>query len=246
MTAGTADDRRVECPFCLAIVEAFLPFGLDEPVLRRHHVVGGGLRPNAMCPTEGCWSLDRERLVFLFLKHRTTVLTRAVSILHVAPERALGRVLRARPHYTAADLIPAPGVEAMDITDIRYPDAAFDVVICNHVLEHVVDDGRAMREIGRVLRPSGFAILQVPIASTLATTFEAPEVVDPRDRARTFGQCDHVRLYGADYVTRLVAAGFAVEVHNARDVFGDAFCARHALCAAENVHLARPATAASA
>lgn len=237
------DRRRVECPFCFASAELFLPFGLDEPVLRRYRVVGGGRRPNAMCPTQECWSLDRERLVYLFLKHQTNVLASAARVLHVAPERGLAQSLRGRAGYVAGDLVPWSGVEAMDITNIQYPDGAFDVVICNHVLEHVVDDHRAMREIRRVLHHSGFAILQVPIATALKTTLEAPDIVDPGDRARTFGQCDHVRLYGADYAVRLADAGFAVEVANARETLGDAMCEQYALCKEENLHLARPAAA---
>ncbi len=96
----------------------------------------------------------------------------------------------------------------MDVTNIQFPDASFDVILCNHVLEHVGDDRRAMRELYRVLRPGGWAILQVPMDLSRESTFEDPSVTDPRERTRLFGQWDHVRLYGRDYALRLRAAGF--------------------------------------
>lgn len=227
----------MECPFCGGRSDAFLSFGLDEPVLQERQVVGGGRRPHAMCPVASCASLDRERLVYLFLLHRTDVLTRDARVLHVAPEGPLSDVLSRRPCYVAADLVPSAGIIEMDITDIHFPDGSFDVIVCNHVLEHVPDDRRAMRELHRILRPPGLAILQVPIATTLAVTLEAPEVTEPRERARLFGQADHVRLYGADYPARLRAEGFVVDVRNARAEFGDALCTRYALCPDENIHV---------
>jgi SAM-dependent methyltransferase len=104
----------------------------------------------------------------------------------------------------------------MDITDIRFPDASFDVVYCSHVLEHVDDDRAAMRELRRVLRPDGWAILLVPI--TAAVTYEDPTIVEPAARVAAFGQEDHVRRYGPDYVDRLREAGFDVAVHRVADL----------------------------
>jgi SAM-dependent methyltransferase len=100
----------------------------------------------------------------------------------------------------------------MDVTRIEFPDAQFDLVICNHVLEHVPDDSLAMREICRVLKPDGRAILQVPISQRLTTTLEDPSITDPHDRERVFGQWDHVRVYGPDYTERLCHAGFSVDI----------------------------------
>ena len=104
----------------------------------------------------------------------------------------------------------------MDITDIQYPDESFDVIYCSHVLEHVVDDRKAMSEFRRVLKSDGWAILLVPI--TVETTYEDPSIVDPAERLKHFGQDDHVRRYGKDYVERLRAAGFKVSVSNASDL----------------------------
>lgn len=104
----------------------------------------------------------------------------------------------------------------VDVTDIEQPDAAFDLVWCSHVLEHVEEDRRAMREFRRVLARGGRAVIGVPI--TVETTFEDPAVVDPADRLRLFGQEDHVRRYGMDVVERLAEAGFRVEVVRPSDL----------------------------
>ena len=99
----------------------------------------------------------------------------------------------------------------MDVTDIHYPENSFDVIICNHVLEHIPDDRKAMNELFRVLKPGGQAILQVPISLTLEKTFEDSTIITPEEREKVFGQKDHVRIYGSDYIKRLKAAGFKVK-----------------------------------
>lgn len=228
-----------ECPFCGGRYEAFLPYGADVPVLRQYQVVGGGPRANVVCQSPECSSLDRERLVFLFLKYRTELLSDRARVLHVAPEPNLAQRLWQRPVYAAIDLQADAGVMPMDLTDLGFRDASFDVVICNHVLEHIADDRAALNEIHRVLRPTGWAILQVPISLCAQTTFEDDSVTDPIDRERVFGQGDHVRIYGQDYPDRLESAGYSVEVRNAAIEFGEAFCERHGLCQQENVYLCR-------
>jgi len=110
----------------------------------------------------------------------------------------------------------AKGVmEKMDITDIQHPNGNFDIIYCSHVLEHVPDDRKAMSEFYRVLRPSGWAVLNVPI--TADTTYEDPSITDPDERERLFGQHDHVRRYGPDYKDRLEDAGFHVSVYSAEE-----------------------------
>ena len=133
-------------------------------------------------------------------------------MLHVAPETMFRKILKKNvgAGYLTADL-NGKGVDiAMDITDIQYPDNTFDIIYCSHVLEHVPDDRRAMREFRRVLKPDGWAVILVPI--TADKTHEDPSLTDSAERLRRFGQEDHVREYGPDYVDRLREAGFRVEV----------------------------------
>lgn len=118
----------------------------------------------------------------------------------------------------------------MDITQIDFPDNSFDVIYCSHVLEHVVDDRQAMQEFYRVLRPGGWAVLLVPI--TADQTFEDPAIVSPQDRLQMFGQADHVRRYGPDFVDRLKDAGFEVRVIRVSDLYGRVDAMRMGLTAA--------------
>ena len=99
----------------------------------------------------------------------------------------------------------------MDITDIQYDDDSFDAIVCCHVLEHVLDDRKAISEFYRTLKPGGWAILQVPVSLSLYTTLEDPTVTTREGRERVFGQANHVRLYGKNYKNRLEEAGFSVE-----------------------------------
>ena len=202
---------RYECPLCGAHLRTLWPRGLNHPVLTQYDIIGGGYREQASCPV--CGSTERERLVWLYISHRTDLIHRPARLLHVAPEPQLGAVLRRLPHldYLSADLYEEDVMVKMDITDIDYPDASFDAIICNHVLEHIPEDVRAMRELFRVLAPGGWAILQVPLSEKIQTSVEDPAIVTPEDRARVFGQEDHVRIYAkADYLSRLQAAGFQV------------------------------------
>ncbi len=138
-------------------------------------------------------------------------------MLHVAPERWFESRLRKRlgANYITADLSNPRATVKMDITDIKYQDESFGVIYCSHVLEHVGDDRRAMREFHRVLKPNGWAILLVPI--TAEETFENPSIVEPKERLKTFGHEGHVRRYGSDYTDRLRDAGFKVEVTRVDD-----------------------------
>ncbi|HEX5438955.1 MAG TPA: class I SAM-dependent methyltransferase [Gemmatimonadaceae bacterium] len=145
----------------------------------------------------------------------------SARMLHIAPEACLEPRLKKLlgTNYLTADLSNPRAMVQMDITDIRYPDQSFDIIFCNHVLEHVPDDRKAMREMHRVLSDTGCAILLVPI--TVDETFEDPSVTDPAERLRLFGQHDHVRRYGPDYVDRLRSAGFTVHVVTAMDLVSE-------------------------
>jgi predicted SAM-dependent methyltransferase len=135
-----------------------------------------------------------------------------MKLLHVAPELELESILRSNSaiDYLTADMCSNNVMEQMDLRDIQYSDCTFDAIICNHVLEHIDDDAKAISELHRVLKQAGWGILQVPISRTLAKTYEDFSIVDAKERKAAFGQADHVRIYGKDYQDRLVQAGFVV------------------------------------
>jgi hypothetical protein len=214
------------CPVCNKRSRRFLRF--------KHHP-----NPEAMCVH--CQSLERHRFLWLYLQTHTDLFDgRPKRVLHVAPERCLQEQLRERlgPGYLTADLLDERVMVKMDITAIQYPAATFDVIYCSHVLEHVPNDRRAMREFRRVLKPDGWAVLLVPV--TAERTFEDPSVVDPRQRLRLFGQEDHVRRYGPDYVDRLEEAGFDVAEINVPDLFSDDEARRMGIArCAGSIHVCR-------
>lgn len=174
-------------------------------------------RPDAQCPR--CGALERHRLLWHFINSKTELRDNSQKrMLHIAAEPCIEKQLRCYlgDNYITADLNNARAMVRMDITNINYPDEYFDIVFCNHVLEHVNDDRKAMRELRRVLKSDDFAILLVPI--TAEVTFEDPTVTDPAERMRLFGQDDHVRRYGPDYVDRLRESGFVVRTIRAEDL----------------------------
>lgn len=192
------------CPVCEGASARFMPFGVVP-------------RDEARCLH--CGSFERHRFVWLYFQQHTDLFDgRPKKMLHVAPEPCFEPIFRKRlgKSYLSGDLYNPRAMVKMDITDIQYPDHAFDVVYCSHVLEHVTEDRKAMREFYRVLAPSGWAILNVPIK--VETTFEDDSITDPKDRLRVFGQEDHVRYYGNDYVDRLREAGFKVKITKVEDL----------------------------
>jgi predicted SAM-dependent methyltransferase len=207
--------KQFYCPVCNSNTNIQFTLGLDFPVLKEKKIVGAGKR-DVLCPV--CNSSDRVRLIYLFLKHRTQLFTKPHRLLHIAPEPSLQRVFETRKNirYLTADLNPAEVMEAMDITRINYPDNTFDAILCNHVLEHIQDDIGAMKELLRVLKPEGWAILQVPFSAILENTFEDVSVTAEMEREKVFGQKDHVRIYGKDYSDRLSSAGFTVQIFDWR------------------------------
>lgn len=171
----------------------------------------GEQRPNALAP--GSLSLERHRLIWLYLKNETNFFTAAKKMLHIAPEQCFLDRFRKLQHidYTTADLLsPLADVKA-DVCDLPFQDNSFDVVFCNHVLEHVLDDAKAMSELYRVLKPGGLGIFQIPQEIERATTYEDFSITSPEERSKHFGQYDHVRVYGMDYFDKLRAVGFKVD-----------------------------------
>ena len=160
-------------------------------------------------------------------------------MLHVAPEPKLARLLHDMGNidYVSGDLDPAKAMVRLDATDIQFPDESFNVVYCSHVLEHVPEDRKAMSELYRVLKPGCWGILDVPIKRE--TTFEDPSVTTPEERLGVFGQSDHVRIYGEDYVDRLKDAGFDVTVERFADEIGEENRTYYGLPKNENIYLCR-------
>lgn len=210
--------KKSECPICHAHFDEYLQTGTSAKVWEQYGGVGAGVR-KAICPV--CHSSDRERLVYLFFRdyYFTGNKNKHVKFLHIAPESNLSKYLMTHPNveYMAGDKrcegysYPeyVRDVDIMDLHDIF--DNTYDVVVCNHVLEHVPDDIVAMKELRRVLKHDGFAVLQVPYALKLEKTFE-DNILTEAARFDAYGQADHVRLYGMDYHERLKIAGFNVEV----------------------------------
>jgi SAM-dependent methyltransferase len=202
------------CPYCGKSYRKFLHQGVRAEVFKKYAISGAGPMKNVRCPH--CRSNHRMRLLYLFFELRTDIFERDVRILHIAPKKDLARFLRTHNNidHICGALFPERWADfdavKVDITDIPFPDADFDVLICNHVLEHVPGDETAMAEIFRVIKPGGFAVLQVPLALDLEKTLEDPTIVDEKDRKREYGQKDHVRLYGMDYFDKLTKAGFRV------------------------------------
>ena len=170
----------------------------------------GKQRKNALSPST--LSLERHRLMWLYLKEETDFFTAKKKVLHMAPEQCfINRFKKLKNlDYTTADLYsPIVDVKA-DILNLPFEDNSFDIVICNHVLEHIIDDKKAMQELYRVLKPNGMGIFQIPQDLSLETTYEDFSITSEEERTKHFGQYDHVRVYGKDYFNRLREVGFTV------------------------------------
>ncbi|NAY92461.1 methyltransferase domain-containing protein [Muricauda sp. JGD-17] len=177
----------------------FLPYGYENP------------RENVLSPST--LSLERHRLLWLYLKNETDFFTNELKVLHFAPEQAFYERFKKlkKIDYTTTDLnSPLADVKA-DICNLPFENNEFDVILCNHVLEHIPNDIQAIRELHRVMKPGGWGIFQIPQDLSRAKTFEDDSITDKRERARIFGQYDHVRIYGRDYFDKLRSVGFTVE-----------------------------------
>jgi predicted SAM-dependent methyltransferase len=177
----------------------FLSYGYE---VQRHNV----LSPSTL-------SLERHRLLWLYLKSETDFFKTHKKVLHFAPEQAFYSRFRQMKNldYTTTDLnSPLADVKA-DICNLPFEDNTYDIIFCNHVLEHIPDDTKAMQELYRVLKKGGMGIFQIPQELSRATTFEDDSITDKKERAKIFGQYDHVRIYGKDYFDKLRSVGFKVD-----------------------------------
>lgn len=187
------------CPICQKKSDKFLSFGLN-------------LREDAMCPF--CNSLERDRLAYLYLSKETSFFTKEKqNMLHVAPEKILAQVFQSTigNGYMSVDIEKNRAMVEMDITEIKFANNKFDAIYCSHVLEHIVEDEKAMKELCRVLKDDGWAILNVPIM-TEGKTFEDYTIIEADERMKIYGDPLHVRNYGNDYKDRLTQNGFNVSI----------------------------------
>ena len=191
--------HTVQCPVCRHSYRKFLPYGYVRP------------RENALCPH--CLSLERHRLLWLYLKNETDFFHTRYRVLHIAPEQCFIRHFKKLQgnDYVTADLESPWAKIKMDVQHIPFGENTFDVIFCNHLLEHVADDRLAMREMFRVLRPGGWGIMLSPVTMGKKETFEDPSITTPQGRFEAYGQSDHLREYGEDYAGRLAEAGFRVQ-----------------------------------
>ena len=191
--------KKYEDPIDGKTFRKFLPYGYGSP------------RANVLSPST--LSLERHRLLWLYLTRETDFFSKPLKVLHVAPEQAFYKRFKNQKNltYITTDLYsPLADVKA-DLCALPFKDDSFDVIFCNHVLEHIPDDAQAMRELYRVMKKGGWGIFQVPQDINRAHTFEDDTITDPAERTRIFGQYDHVRVYGLDYFDRLRQVGFEVE-----------------------------------
>lgn len=190
--------NNVECNVCTKKYRKFLSYGAKQ-------------RPNVLCPN--CLSLERHRLMWMYLNQNTDFFTTPKKVLHIAPEQCFLKRFKSMKNldYTTADIVSPIADVKMDLHQAPFPDNSFDVIFCNHVLEHVEDDKQCMRELYRMLKPGGFGIFQVPVDYNRETTYEDKSITSPEEREKHFWQKDHVRLYAKDYHKQLESVGFKVE-----------------------------------
>lgn len=198
---------KVECPVCEKSFRKFLSYGSNV-----------ASRDNVLCPYD--LTLERHRLMWLYLKLKSDFFTKPnIKVMHIAPEQCFHKRFKNRKNldYTTGDLLSPIADLHFDLHDIPLPDNQYEVIFCNHVMEHVEDDLRCMQELYRIMKPGGWGIMQVPIDSNRDTTYEDKSITSPEEREKHFWQYDHLRLYGTNYPKRLEEAGFKVEAIDFKD-----------------------------
>lgn len=221
--------NNVECPVCEKKFRKFLSYGSNV-----------AHRDNVLCPYD--LTLERHRLMWLYLKRESNFFTAPkLSLLHIAPEQCFHQRFKQQQNldYLTGDLVSPIADMHFDLHQVPLEDNRFDVVFCNHVMEHVDDALQCMKELYRVMKPGGWAIMQVPQDMTRDVTYEDPGIVSPEDREKHYWQKDHVRLFGMDYPQWLEKAGFHVEIAFANNPIPAEEVERFRLSPTEILYIAR-------
>ncbi|MEJ6616990.1 MAG: methyltransferase domain-containing protein [Crocinitomicaceae bacterium] len=218
---------KVECPVCEKSFSKFLSYGSDV-----------AHRENVLCPFD--LTLERHRLMWLYLKDHSNFFTAAkLDVLHIAPEQCFHKKFKkqANLNYLTGDLVSPIADMHFDLHQIPLEDNRFDVVFCNHVLEHVEDAHQCMRELYRVMKLGSFGIMQVPQDYSRETTYEDDSITSPEEREKHFWQKDHVRLFGNDYPDWLRKAGFEVETFDVNKSYPAEIVSRYRLIPEEMIYI---------
>ena len=193
--------NKVECPVCKKSFRKFLSYGSNV-----------AHRENVLCPYD--LTLERHRLMWLYLQNKSDFFTKPnLKVMHIAPEQCFHKLFKNQKNldYTTGDLVSPIADLHFDLHQIPLEDNQYEIIFCNHVMEHVTDDLKCMQELHRIMKPGGWGIFQVPIDTNRTSTYEDWSITTPEEREKHFWQYDHVRLYGTNYPNRLEEAGFTVE-----------------------------------
>ena len=218
--------QRYEDPITGLTYRKFLPYGYG----------GRAKRKNVLCP--GSLSLERHRLLWLYLKQRTNFFTAPHKMLHIAPEQCFYKLFKAQKNldYTTGDYNSPIADIHFDLHQAPFSDNTYDVIFCNHVLEHVEDADQCMRELYRIMKPGGWGIFQVPLDTAREKTYEDKSITSPEQRELHFWQKDHLRLFGLDYKDKLAAAGFKVKADDFVNTLTPELVDRYRLPAGEIIY----------
>ena len=220
--------NNVTCPVCGRSFRKFLSYGSDL----KH-------RENVLCPYD--LTLERHRLMWLYLKNETDFFTANHKLLHIAPEQCFHKTFKKMQNidYLTGDIESPIADMHFDLHEIPLEDNQFDIVFCNHVLEHVEDAHQCMTELHRVMKPGGWGIFQVPQDMTREETYEDPTITSPEEREKHFWQKDHVRLFGKDYPKWLEKAGFEITEYHPKEKFSKEEIEQYRLMENEVLYVAR-------
>ena len=214
--------KKFTCPICNYQASSFLAYGTDNEAIKKYKIIPMGYRKNVLCPK--CYSKDRERLIYLFIKTllNNKLLNYNSKIIHFAPEIAIEKNFFRKNfnNYLTADIASDKVDFNLDLQNFNFTQSNFDLVICNHVLEHIEDDVKALENIFNLLKPGGFAILQVPFSNLIIKDFSLANLNSKKDRLKYYGQEDHVRIYSKNgFVNKIKNTGFDLKIYKSSEFY---------------------------